>query len=198
MRPNASLRELTLRCILSGPLFVIEYTFFRTFVVNISLTFQYTTQHNTTQHNATQHNTTQHNTTQRNATQHNATRHNATHRNTTHCNTRQHNTTDCNTRLVRHFSSTCGQLFVDFSSTFRHVFESWTKMYENYTILSKSRPPAHPTAHTPARPSVRPSALPIFKIFNIIKSSPDALDGLPGADRWGVIEAKCSNSFQNH
>ena len=36
-----------LRCILSGPLFVIEYTFVRIFVVNISLTFQYTTQHNT-------------------------------------------------------------------------------------------------------------------------------------------------------
>ena len=35
-----------------------------------------------------------------------------------------------------------------------------------------------------------------FKVFNIIKSSSDAWDGLPGADRWGVIEAKLSNSFQ--
>ena len=34
--------------------------------------------------------------------------------------------------------------------------------------------------------------------FNIIKVSSDALDGLPGADRWGVIEAKLNSSFQNN
>ena len=56
------------RCILSGPLFVNEYTFVCIFFVNISLTFQYTTQHSTTQRNTTQHNATQHNTTQLNTT----------------------------------------------------------------------------------------------------------------------------------
>ena len=29
-------------------------------------------------------------------------------------------------------------------------------------------------------------------------ASSDALDGLPGADRWGVIEAKLDNSFKKH
>ena len=48
------------------------------------------------------------------------------------------------------------------------------------------------------RPSARPPARPILKFFKIIKSSSDALDGLPGADRWGVIEAKFNNPFQTH
>ena len=37
-----------------------------------------------------------------------------------------------------------------------------------------------------------------FKMFNIIKHRFYALDGFLGADRWGVIEAKLSNSFKKH
>ena len=59
-------------------------------------------------------------------------------------------------------------------------------------------PSVRPPACLPARPPVCSSARPIFTIFKIIKSSSDAFDGLPGADRWGVIEAKLNISFQNH
>ena len=33
--------------------------------------------------------------------------------------------------------------------------------------------------------------------FSIMKSSSDAVDGLPGVD-WGVIEAKLNDSCENH
>ena len=40
---------------------------------------------------------------------------------------------------------------------------------------------------------------PAFQIFKVLELSSDAVDGLPGADRRGVIEATLyNNSFQNH
>ena len=38
---------------------------------------------------------------------------------------------------------------------------------------------------------------PGFQIFQIIKASSDALDGLPGADRWMVIESKLQKPFKH-
>ena len=45
-------------------------------------------------------------------------------------------------------------------------------------LMDTVSPPAHP-----------PPARRIFKLFKIIKSSSDALDGPPSADPWGFIEA---------
>ena len=45
---------------------------------------------------------------------------------------------------------------------------------------------------------VRSLSLPLLELSSvnaIRESSSDALDGLPGADRWGVIEAVLNSSF---
>ena len=38
----------------------------------------------------------------------------------------------------------------------------------------------------------------VSRFFQTLKSRSDALDGLPGADPWGVIEAKLNNSLQDY
>ena len=64
------------------------------------------------------------------------------------------------------------------------------------SVRPSVRPTDRPTVRPSARPLARPPTRPIVISFKIIKSSSDALDGLPGADRWGVIEAVLNSSFQ--
>ena len=48
------------------------------------------------------------------------------------------------------------------------------------------------------RLEIHTPSLKVGGFFKVIKSSSDASGGLPGADRWDVIEAKLSNFIEKH